>query len=61
MWPQVGRLYQNGPLPELFAGQYTPEQKSLWQPWVDAARAGACEEELAKLVAEITGTSLDET
>lgn len=48
-WPRVGRLLDTGPLPERFPGQYSPEAKAKWQPWIEAARAGASLEELKKL------------
>lgn len=48
-WPQIGRLLETGPLPEGYPGQYSEAAKAAWQPWVEAARAGASLAELKEL------------
>lgn len=48
-WPVTGRLLETGPLPERFPGQYSAEVKAAWQPWIEAARAGASLDDLQKL------------
>lgn len=48
-WPVTGRLLDSGPLPERFPGQYSPEAKALWEPWIRAARAGASPADLKEI------------
>ena len=48
-WPQTGCLLDTGPLPERFPGQYSIEAKAAWQPWIEAAMAGASLTELKAL------------